>query len=77
MTRDQYDRTEGNTMKNTTPSETTVLVIAVLCIVLGLVVGPLLSTGAVLVWIPVGIGVLLIAQWVLMRRDRTRRQSGH
>ncbi|MFJ3384372.1 MULTISPECIES: hypothetical protein [unclassified Curtobacterium] len=64
-------------MKNTTPSETTVLVIAVLCIVLGLVVGPLLSTGAVPVWIPVGIGVLLIAQWVLMRRDRTRRQSGH
>jgi hypothetical protein len=62
-------------MKKSTPSETTVLVIAILCIALGLVIGPIMSTGAVLIWIPVGIGVLLIAQWVLMRRARSRREG--
>lgn len=62
-------------MKNATAGENTVLVIAILCIVLGLVIGPIVSTSAVLVWVPVGIGVLLLAQWVLMRRSRARRGS--
>jgi len=64
-------------MKKSTPSETTVLVIAIACIALGLVIGPMVSTSAVLVWIPVGIGVLLIVQWVLMRRARSRREETH
>jgi hypothetical protein len=62
-------------MRNSTASEITVLVIGIACIALGLVIGPVLSVGEVLTWLPVGIGVLLLAQWTMMRRARMRRDG--
>jgi Flp pilus assembly protein TadB len=50
-------------------NETIVLICAVLCLVLGLFIAPLAANG-VPSWVAVLIGLLLVGQWVLMRRQR-------
>lgn len=66
-------------MKPTTLNQNIVLACGVVCILLGAVIGPLLSSVPVATWIPVGIGVLLLGQWLLMRRSRAKdaERSGH
>lgn len=56
--------------------EVIVLAIAVLAIVLGLFVGPAVSETPVVVWVPVGIGILLLVQWAAMRRKRRAVEGG-
>lgn len=56
--------------------EAIVLTIALLAIVLGLFVGPAVSETTVVVWVPVGIGILLLVQWAAMRRKRRAGEGG-
>lgn len=64
-------------MEPTTVNQDIVLVCALMCIVLGAVVGPVLSAVPVATWIPVGIGVLLHGQWLLMRRAAAAIRDAH
>jgi len=56
-------------VRPTKVNETVVLLCASVCLVLGSLVAPLAGDGVVS-WLAVAIGVLLVGQWVLMRRNR-------
>lgn len=62
-------------MKPSTLNQNIVLVCGLVCVVLGAVVGPLVSDVPVTTWIPVVIGLLLLGQWLLMRRAAAQRSD--